>query len=106
MHRFSCCQCLQSTVVKANSKAKGNLTLNPLPKWILLGKGSHAKMTFVTPFHTFEFNMALFGLAQVPAYFQALINKVLKGRLLGKISPSLVKMRKNTWRTSGSSSRD
>ena len=36
-------------------------------------------MAFVTPFHKCEFNMVSFGLAQAPAYFQALINKVLKG---------------------------
>ena len=29
--------------------------------------------------HKYEFNMVLFGLAQAPAYFQALISKVLKG---------------------------
>ena len=36
-------------------------------------------MAFVTPFDKYEFNMVTFGLAQAPAYFQALINKVLKG---------------------------
>ena len=36
-------------------------------------------MAFVTPFGKYEFNMVPFGLAQPPAYFQALINKVLKG---------------------------
>ena len=36
-------------------------------------------MAFVTPFGKYEFNMVPFGLAQAPAYFQALINKVLKG---------------------------
>ena len=35
-------------------------------------------MAFITPFGQFEFNMVLFDLTQVPAYFQALINKVLK----------------------------
>ena len=38
-----------------------------------------SQMAFVTPFGKYEFNMVLFGLAQAPAYFQALINKVLKG---------------------------
>ena len=90
-------------MVKADSKAKGNLTLHPLPNidqlyaqlrgakvfttlnlrsgyyYIELGKSSQAKTTFVTPFGKYEFNMVLFGLAQVPAYFHALINKVLKG---------------------------
>ena len=36
-------------------------------------------MAFVTPFGKYEFNMVPFGLAQAPVYFQALINKVLKG---------------------------
>ena len=36
-------------------------------------------MAFITPFGKYEFNMVPFGLAQAPAYFQALINKVLKG---------------------------
>ena len=36
-------------------------------------------MAFVTPFGKYEFNMVPFGLAQAPAYFQALINKVLEG---------------------------
>ena len=46
---------------------------------IELGKSSQAKTAFVTPFGKYEFNMVLFGLPQAPAYFQALINKVLKG---------------------------
>ena len=46
---------------------------------IELGMESWAKMAFVTPFGKYEFNMVLFGLAQAPAYFQTLINKVLKG---------------------------
>ena len=94
---------LQPTVVKVDSRAKGNLTLHLLPKidelytklsgWkifssldltsgyyhIKLGKASHAKTTFVTPFHKWEFNMVPFGLTQAPAYFQALISKVLEG---------------------------
>ena len=36
-------------------------------------------MAFVTPFGKYGFHMVPFGLAQAPAYFQALINKVLKG---------------------------
>ena len=100
---FCAVNALQSMVVKADSKAKGNLTLHPLPNidqlnaqlrgakafttlnlrsgyyHIELGKGSHTKMAFMTPFGKYEFNMAPFGLAQAPVYFQALINKVLKG---------------------------
>ena len=46
---------------------------------IELGKDSGAKTAFVTPFGKYEFNMVPFGLAQAPAYFQALISKVLNG---------------------------
>ena len=90
---------MQPALVKVDSKAKGNLTLHPLPKidelyvklngakifsaldltsgyyHIELGEASRAK----TPFGKWEFNMVPFGLAQAPAYFQALISEVLKG---------------------------
>ena len=46
---------------------------------IALGKSSRAKTVFVTPFGKYEFLMVPFGLAQAPAYFQLLMNKVLKG---------------------------
>ena len=46
---------------------------------IELGKASRAKTMFITPFGKWEFNMVPFGLAQAPAYFQALISKVLEG---------------------------
>ena len=39
----------------------------------------NARTAFVTLLGKFEFNMLPFGLVQAPAYFQALINKVLKG---------------------------
>ena len=94
---------LQPAVVKVDSKVKGNLTLHPLPKidelymklggakifsaldltsryyHIELGSTSQAKMAFVTPLGKWEFKMVPFGLAQAPAYFQALISEVLKG---------------------------
>ena len=94
---------LQPRAVKVDSKAKGNLMLHPLPKidelyvklsgtmifsaldltsgyyHIELGKASRAKAMFITPFGKWEFNMVPFGLAQAPAYFQALISKVLEG---------------------------
>ena len=94
---------LQLAVVKVDSKAKGNLTLHPLLKidelhvklggakifsaldltsgyyHIELGSTSQLKTAFVTPFGKWEFNMVPFGLAQAPAYFQALISEVLKG---------------------------
>ena len=46
---------------------------------IMLGKSSRAKMAFITPFGKYEFLMVPFRLAQTPAYFQLLMNKVLKG---------------------------
>ena len=100
---FCTINALQPKVVKADSKVKGNLTLHPLPNidqlyaklrgakvystldlrsgyyHIELGKGSHTKTAFVTPFGKYEFNMVPFGLAQAPTYFHMLISKVLKG---------------------------
>ena len=46
---------------------------------IALGKDPRAKTAFVTPFSKYEFLMVLFSLAQAPAYFQLLMNKVLEG---------------------------
>ena len=93
---------LQQEVIKAG-KAKGQISIHPLPKidemyaklkgakvfptidlrsgyhHIALGKSSRAKTAFVTPFGKYKFLMVPFGLAQAPAYFQLLLNKVLKG---------------------------
>ena len=93
---------LQQEVTTAG-KTKGQISIHPLPKidemyaklkgakifstidlrsgyhHITLGKSSRAKTAFVTPFGKYEFLMVPFGLAQAPAYFQLLMNKVLKG---------------------------
>ena len=93
---------LQQEVITAG-KTKGQISIHPLPKidWmyaklngakvfstidlrsgyhhIALGKNSRAKTAFVTPFGKYKFFMVPFGLAQAPAYFQLLMNKVLKG---------------------------
>ena len=90
-------------VQKAHSKAKGVLTLVPLPQidhiyarlrgsqifstfdlrsryhHMELSPEARAKSAFVTPLDKFEFTRCPFGLSQVPAYFQRLINKVIKG---------------------------
>ena len=89
--------------VIAAGKTKGQISFHPLPKidemyaklkgakvfstihlrsgyhHIVLGKSSRAKTAFVTPFGKYEFLMVPFRLAQAPAYFQLLMNKVLKG---------------------------
>ena len=93
---------LQQEVITAG-KTKGQIFIHPLLKidemyaklkgakvfstidlrsgyhHIALGKISRAKTAFVTPFGKYEFLMVPFGLAQAPAYFQLLMNKVLKG---------------------------
>ena len=88
-------------VNKAHSKAKGVLTLVPLPKideiyarlkgskvysgfdarsgyhHMELSTKARPKSAFVTPTDKYEFTRCPFGLTQAPAYFQRLINKVL-----------------------------
>jgi transposase InsO family protein len=94
---------LLPTVLKAHSKAKGVLSLVPLPKidelfsrlygslvyasldlrsgynHIGLTPEAQEKSAFVTAFGKWQFNRVPFGLAQAPAYFQMLINDVLSG---------------------------
>ena len=93
---------LQQEVITAG-KTKGQISIHALPKidemyaklkgakvfstidlrsgyhHITLGKSSRAKTAFVTPCGKYKFLMVPFGLAQAPAYFQLLMNKVLKG---------------------------
>ena len=92
---------LQQEVITAG-KTKGQISIHLLPKidemyaklkgakifstidlrsgyhHIALGKSSRAKTAFVTSFGKYELLMVPFGLAQAPAYFQLLMNKVLK----------------------------
>ena len=46
---------------------------------IALDKGAIKKTAFVTPFGKYEYMKVPFGLAQAPAYFQNLMNRVLNG---------------------------
>ena len=90
-------------VKKAYSKAKGVLTLVPLPKIdeiyarlkdsniystfdmrsgyydMVLSEESRPKSAFVSSYGKWEFKRCLFGFAQAPAYFQRLVNEVLSG---------------------------
>ena len=90
-------------VKKAFSKAKGVLTLVPLPKideiyarlkgsniystfdmrsgyyHMVLSEKSRPKSAFISSFGKWEFKRCPFGLAQAPAYFQRLVNEVLSG---------------------------
>ena len=92
---------MQQEVITAG-KTKGQISIHPLPKidemyakqkgakvfstidlrsgyhHIMLGKSSRAKMAFITPFGRYKILMGPFGLAQARAYFQLLMNKVLK----------------------------
>ena len=87
---------------RAFLKAKGILTLVPLPKndeiyarlkglriystfdisgyyHMILSERARLKMAFVSPYGKWEFKRCQFGLAQAPAYFQRLVNEVLSG---------------------------
>ena len=88
---------------KTFSKAKGILTLVPLPKVaeiyaklkglriystfdirsgyydMVLSEKTRPKMAFVSSYGKWEFKRCPFGLEQAPAYFQRLVNEVLSG---------------------------
>ena len=61
------------------AELKGAKVFSTIDHHITLGKSSRAKTAFVTPFGKYEVLMVPFGLAQAPAYFQLLMNKVLHG---------------------------
>ena len=46
---------------------------------MVLSEESRPKSAFVSSFGKWEFKRCSFGLAQVPAYFQRLVNEVLSG---------------------------
>ena len=126
---------LQQKII-TEGKSKGCLSLIPLPKidemyaklkgakffltidlrsgyyHIALGKDSRAKTAFVMPFGKYEFLQVPFGLAQAPAFFQHLMNKVLDNcpftmtYLDDSLLSSLVTQRKSIWHISKKSSRD
>ena len=94
---------LLPSMKKAFSKAKGVLTLIPLPKideiyaqlkgskiystfdrrsryyHMVLSEKSRPKTAFVSSYGKWEFKRCPFGLTQAPAYFQRLVNEVLSG---------------------------
>ena len=91
---------------KAFPKAKGVLTLVPLPKidkiyarlkgskiystfnmssgyyHMVLSEKSRPKTAFVSSFGKWEFKRCPFGLAQAPAYFQRLVNEVVMATII------------------------
>ena len=95
--------CVDYRALNSHSKAKGILTLVPLPKideiyarlkgsniystfdmrsgyyHMVLSEKSRPKSAFVSSFGKWEFKRCPFGLAQAPAYFQRLVNEVLSG---------------------------
>ena len=119
---------LQQKVI-TEGKSEGCLSLIPLPKidemyaklkgakffstidlrsgyyHIALGKDSRAKTAFVMPFDKYKF-----GLAQAPAFFQHLMNKVLDNCPFAMTYLDdiiiLVTRRKNIWHISKKSSGD
>ena len=94
---------LLPSMKKAFSKAKGVLTLVPLPKideiyaqlkgtkiysifdmrsgyyHMVLYEESRPKTAFVSSYGKWEFKRCPFGLVQAPAYFHRLVNEVLSG---------------------------
>ena len=57
--------------------AKFFLTIDLRSGYYHIGKDPRAKTAFVMPFGKYKFLQVPFGLAQAPAFFQHLMNKVL-----------------------------
>ena len=87
---FCALNCLLLLVVKAHSRAQGNLSLVPLPKLKAMLSGSTFYwtvlqdikiLTFTQGAEEFAFVTPIgkFVLAQAPIHFQQLLNKVFKG---------------------------
>ena len=77
------------------------LNLHAVYHHMPLDKDSIPQTAFTSPFGTYEYLKVHFGLAEAPAYFQELMNKVLKD--LPFLFPtqmillSTAKLQKNTW---------
>ena len=82
-----------------SAKYFSSLTLSTEYHHIPLDEDSIPQTAFTSPFGKLEYLKALFGLAQAPAYFQELMNKVLKVLpfAIAYIDIIYSKLQRNTW---------